>query len=147
MLKIANISDIPQLVYIENTMFSDDIYFKLTQEEFSKMLNKKSTILFTWLEEDNIVGYSLGIIVNKKHIWFNSLALLKQWQNTNIAKMLFDAIEEYAVQNNLETIILEIREDNKALLRRYKGFKYCQWKTIPNYYPDGCSAIRMLKKI
>jgi ribosomal protein S18 acetylase RimI-like enzyme len=42
---------------------------------------------------------------------------------------------------------LEVREDNKALRRRYKGFKYCEWKTILNYYPDGCSAIRMLKKL
>lgn len=147
MLKIATISDVPQLVYIENTMFGDDIYFKLSQEEFTKMLNKKSTVLFTWHENNTIVGYSLGIIVNKKHIWFNSLALLKQWQNTNIAKTLFDAIENYAIENKLETIILEIREDNKALLRRYKGFKYCQWKTISNYYPDGCNAIRMLKKL
>lgn len=147
MLLLANKDDIKQLVEIENKMFNDNLYFKLSEREFRIMLNKKSTVLFNWLEDNNIVGYSLGIIINKKHVWFNSLAVLKEWQSTNVAKNLFDAIENYAIKNDFETVILEIREDNKALLRRYKSFKYCLWKIIPNYYPDGCGAVRMLKKL
>ena len=147
MLSIASKNDIEQLMFIENSMFEDSIYFKLSFEEFFKLLNKKSTIVFTWIEDFKIVGYSLGVIINKKHIWFNSLAVLKEYQGTAVAKALFDAIENYALENSFETVILEVREDNKALRRRYKGFKYCEWKTILNYYPDGCSAIRMLKKL
>lgn len=147
MLKVATISDVSRLVEIENKMFNDNIYFKLSEKDFISLIKKRSTILYTWIEENKIVGYSLGIVVNKEHIWFNSLALLKEWQNSNIAKELFDAVENFAIDNKLKTVILEIREDNKALLRRYRGFKYCEWKTIHSYYPDGMNAIRMLKKL
>lgn len=146
MLRFATKNDIEQLVDLENEMFNDSIYFKLSKKEFIKMLNKKSTLLFVYLENEIIVGYSLGIIINKENIWFNSLAVKKEWQNTTIAKELFNSIENYAEEKHFRTIILEIREDNKALLRRYKGFKYCVWKVIKNYYPDNCSAIRMIKK-
>lgn len=147
MLRMATKKDIEQLVNLENKMFDDSIYFKLTANEFTKLINKQSTLLYNWIENDTIVGYSLGIVINKKNIWFNSLAVLKEFQSTSIAKTLFDAIESYAIENNFHTVILEIREDNKALLRRYKSFKYCEWKVIKNYYPDGCNAIRMLKKL
>lgn len=146
MLRFATKSDIEQLVDLENEMFNDSIYFKLSKKEFTKMLNKKSTLLFVYSENEIIVGYSLGIIINKENIWFNSLAVKKDWQNTSIAKELFNSIEIYAEEKNFRTIVLEIREDNKALLRRYKGFKYSVWKIIKSYYPDDCSAIRMIKK-
>lgn len=146
MLRLADINDLEELMSIENTMFDETYYYKLSQSELSKLLCKKSTILYVWEENYKIVGYSLGVLINNKNIWFNSLAVLKEWQSTDIAKKLFRAIEEFAIESKLDTIILEIRQDNKALLRRYKGFAYCEWKNIENYYPDGCAAIRMIKK-
>lgn len=147
MLRFATKNDIEQLVNLENEMFNDSIYFKLSEKEFIKILNKNSTLLFVYLENEIIVGYSLGIIINKENIWFNSLAVKKDWQNTSVAKELFNSIENYAKEKHFKSIILEIREDNKALLRRYKGFKYQEWIIIKNYYPDNCSAIRMIKNI
>lgn len=146
MIRLANENDLDELVKIENTMFDDKYYYKLSKQEIFKLLAKKSTIMYIWEIDFQIVGYALGIIVNKKNLWFNSLAVLKQWQSTNVAKELFKSIELYSSTNSFDSVILEIRNDNKALLRRYKGMGYCEWKQIPNYYPDGCSAIRMLKK-
>jgi len=147
MFKLANIHDVEQLIELENKMFDENKYFKLSKNEFKKLLNKKSTFLLTCCENDIIIGYALAIIINKKHLWFNSLAVAKEFQNTKVAKNLFDLVENYALENRLESIILEIRQDNKALLRRYTGFNYTQCKLVENYYPDGCSAIRMIKKI
>ncbi|KIM07956.1 MAG: hypothetical protein KU28_04575 [Sulfurovum sp. PC08-66] len=147
MLKLANINDIEQLVELENKMFDETKYFRLSKNEFLKLLNKKSTLLLVWIEDNIIIGYALAIIINKKHLWFNSLAVSKEFQSTKIAKELFDSIENYAIKGCFDSIILEIRQDNKALLRRYKGFKYSECQIIESYYPDGSNAIRMTKKI
>ncbi|MBD3800902.1 MAG: GNAT family N-acetyltransferase [Campylobacterales bacterium] len=147
MLRTATPNDLDALLAIENTMFDPAVYDRLCEQNFARLLNKSSSVLYVWEEDGSVVGYALGIVVARKHIWFNSLAVLKAWQSTEAAKRLFAAIEVYALTRPLETIILEIREDNRALLRRYTRMGYCEWKRIPGYYPDGSSAIRMLKKI
>jgi ribosomal protein S18 acetylase RimI-like enzyme len=147
MLRPAAPNDLGALLAIENAMFDPSVYDRLCEQNFARLLNKPSSVLYVWEEDGSVVGYALGIVVARKHIWFNSLAVLKAWQSTEAAKRLFAAIEVYALTHALETIILEIREDNRALLRRYTGMGYCEWKRIPGYYPDGSSAIRMLKKM
>jgi len=147
MLRRATPDDLDALLAIENAMFDAAVYDRLTEETLARLLRRQSSVIHVWEEDGSVVGYSLGIIVAKKHIWFNSLAVLKAYQSTEAAKRLFAAVEVYALSHDLETVILEIREDNRALLRRYKGFGYCEWKRIPGYYPDGSSAIRMTKKM
>jgi len=147
MLRLASPNDLDALLAIENAMFDPAIYDRLTEEALAKLLHKPSTALYVWEADGRIVGYALGIVVAKKRIWFNSLAVLKEYQSTEAAKQLFTAIELHARTHGLDTVILEIREDNRALFRRYKGMGYCEWKRITGYYPDGSSAIRMLKKM
>lgn len=50
MLSIASKNDIEQLMFIENSMFEDSIYFKLSFEEFSKLLNKKALLFLLGLK-------------------------------------------------------------------------------------------------
>ncbi|MDD2652246.1 MAG: N-acetyltransferase [Sulfurimonas sp.] len=146
MLRLANKSDIEAIYKIESMMFDESIYFKLSKKEIEKLLNKKSSYFYVYCDEKNIpIGYSLGIIINKKAIWFNSLAVLKEYQNSNVAKKLFDIIEVTSIDLKLDLIILEIRKDNKALFRRYKNMGYIIWKEIEHYYPDGCGAYRLIK--
>jgi len=146
MLRIATPNDLAPLLAVENAMFDPAVYDPLTEAVLKRLLRKPSTALYVWEAEGTVVGYALGIVVAKKHIWFNSLAVRREHQSTEAAKRLFAAIEVHALTHGLETVILEIREDNRALLRRYKGLGYCEWKRLPGYYPDGSGAIRMIKK-
>lgn len=147
MLRLAAPEDLDALLAIENAMFDPSVYDRLTEEALAKLLRKPSTALYVWEADGRVVGYALGIVVAKKRIWFNSLAVLREYQSTEAAKRLFAAVEVHALTHGLDTVILEIREDNRALLRRYKSMGYCEWKRLPGYYPDGSSAIRMLKKM
>ena len=71
-------------MFIEKSMFEDSIYFKLSFEEFSKLLKKKH-YCFTWIEDFKIVGYSLGVIINKNIFGFN-FGCFKEYQGTAAAK-------------------------------------------------------------
>jgi len=147
MLRLATPKDLHALLAVENAMFDPAVYDRLTEKSFERLLGKQSSVVYIWEDDGIVAGYALGIIIAKKHIWFNSLAVLKAWQSTEAAKRLFAAIEVHALTHNLATVILEIRDDNRALLRRYKGFGYDEWKRLPGYYPDGAGAIRMTKKM
>ncbi|MBN2894377.1 MAG: GNAT family N-acetyltransferase [Campylobacterales bacterium] len=146
MLRLATVDDAKAIYEIEKTMFDDNIYHKLSLKNIEVLLKKKSVYLYVYCNEINTpIGYSLGVVINKKSIWFNSLAVLKEFQTTNAAKLLFDQIESTCYHFNLNSVILEIRKDNKALLRRYKNLGYVIWKEIERYYPDQCGAYRMIK--
>lgn len=148
MIRQATKKDAEAIFNIEQTMFNESVYFKLSLREIKRLLNKPSTYFYIFCNNENIaVGYALGIIINKKAIWFNSLAVLKEYQNTFAAKLLFDKIESSCNNMNLSTVILEIRKDNKALLRRYSSIGYKIWKEIEAYYPDRCGAYRLTKCI
>lgn len=148
MIRLATKKDAEAIFNIEQTMFDESVYFKLSLREIKSLLNKPSTYFYIFCNSENIaVGYALGIIVNKQAIWFNSLAVLKEYQKTFAAKLLFDKIESSCYDMNLSAVILEIRKDNKALLRRYRSMGYEIWKEIEAYYPDGCGAYRLTKCI
>lgn len=148
MIRVATKDDVEAIYSIEIAMFDESTYVALTLDEIKKLLNKKSTYLYVYCDKKNIpIGYSLGININNSSIWFNSLAVLKEHQSTDAAKLLFQKIEATCTDLKFKSVILEIRKDNKALLRRYKNMGYEVWKEILNYYPDGCEALRMTKCI
>jgi len=146
MVRLATKYDLEAILNIENMMFDESIYFRLSRDDIKKLLNKNSTKFFLSLNNNNeVIGYALGIDINNRGIWFNSLAVLREYQTGEYAKELFNKIEESAKERNFQSVILEIRQDNKALLRRYKNMGYQIWKDIQNYYPDGVGAYRMFK--
>ncbi len=146
LIRLAQKDDLEAILNIENKMFDESIYFRLSRDDIKKLLNKNSTKFFLSLNDNNeIVGYALGIDVNNHAIWFNSLAVLREYQTGEYAKELFKKIEDSAKERNFDTVILEIRQDNKALFRRYKNMGYIIWKEIHNYYPDNVGAYRMFK--
>ncbi len=145
MINFATLDDIDELVSLENSMFDERKYFRLTYVEFLKLLKKPSTKLFVYKDGTKIAGYALGVVLDHKNMWFNSLAVLREYQQTTIAKELFEAVVNHALTHSFKGVVLEIRADNKALFRRYSHIGYSVFKDIKNYYPDGMSAIRMIK--
>lgn len=148
MIRFANTNDAKFILEIEEKMFDENIYTRLSLKQILTLINKPSSCFFVFCNDDDTpVGYALGIIINNNAMWFNSLAVLRDYQHTNGASILFNHIEEASITLNLKSIILEIRKDNKALMRRYTNMGYLLWKELKNYYPDSCSAYRLYKCI
>lgn len=95
-----------------------------------------------------VCGYALGFVKRgSPYVRFVSLAILPEHGGKGAGRLLFEAIEDFARQHRYRGVRLEIREDNTRLLDRYLGIGYSVFETVPDYYPDGAAAIRMVKDV
>lgn len=143
--KIADNSQLEAIDMLENSLFDIEKYDNISKTRIKNLLNKKSAKFFVALSDQEAVGYALALIVKNRFVWFYSLAVKKEFQQYGIAKELFSLVENLAQESREKKVVLEIRSDNRALERRYKNIGYCLFREDANFYPDGCSALRMLK--
>lgn len=140
-------TDVEGIFNVEKAMFEQNKYYLSSMSFYKRVLSKKNHKLFvakTNLGE--IVGVSY-FILSDKSVRFYSLAVLKGFQKYNIAKVLFDEIYSLAFKHKKDFLFLEIREDNKALMRNYTKSGFIHFKTLKNYYPDGVNGIRLYKRL
>jgi ribosomal protein S18 acetylase RimI-like enzyme len=144
--RLATADDVAGIMDVEKEMFDLCIYERMPSEEIIGWINDDTAKI--WICEDDgvIGGYALSIMLPNKKLWFASLAVIKKFQPMSAGKILFEKIELETILTNSECILLEIREDNKALKRRYTNMGYEYMETEEKYFPDGCGAYRMCKR-
>lgn len=147
-IRLAENSDADSLAIIESRCFNPVFYDSLlTAKKVRYIVNDGNGLLLVYYTNQKAVGYAQMNFHQRSNIGhFYSLAVVPECQNGQAAKSLFIAIEMIGRQLLLDGIKLEIREDNRALHRRYIRTGYMETSRSQNYYPDGCSAIHMLKK-
>lgn len=78
---------------------------------------------------------------------FSSLAVAREGQLLGVEKALFAWAERRVAQRGRAHLLLEIRADNAALLRRYTRRGYRVFRRVQRFYPDGTDAIKMIKAL
>jgi ribosomal protein S18 acetylase RimI-like enzyme len=142
-LRRAGPTDLDALVDIENTVFVRPAYEPMSRRQFRRHMDNPRADLIVCVRDGRIVGYALGLARAASHyLRFYSLAVAPEAQGGEIGRMLFEAIEAAAKKRGLG-VITEVRADNARLHRRYLGLGYVEFEHKPDYYPDGCAAIRM----
>ncbi|MCT8971582.1 GNAT family N-acetyltransferase [Microbaculum marinisediminis] len=142
-LRTAGPADLDALVEIENAVFVPPAYEPMSRRQFRWHISNPRAALIVCTRRGQVVGYALGLArAGSRYMRFYSLAVLSQAQGGEIGKRLFEAIETAARQRGLG-VITEVRADNTRLHRRYLGLGYTEFEHKPDYYPDGCAAIRM----
>ncbi len=66
-----------------------------------------------------------------------SLAIIKSQWNKGIGSMLMEKLIEYARQNDIEIIQLEVRSDNENAIHVYEKYGFRRIGTIPAYFKIG----------
>jgi len=146
---IATKENIKDIINIEHICFNPIYYDSLlTESSIKYIITAGNSLLIINKFGEKIAGYA-QISFNKSlpSARFYSLAVLPEFQGKAAANLLFRSVERISQIIGANAILLEIREDNKALRYRYTKIGYVQYKVIKNYYPDGCSAIKMRKKL
>lgn len=142
-LRPARPADLDALVAIENAVFVPPAYEPMSRRQFRRHIGNPRAALFVIARERRPVGYALGLArAGGRHMRFYSLAALPEVQGGDIGRRLFQAIESAARKRGLG-VITEVRADNRRLHERYLGLGYVEFERKPDYYPDGCAAIRM----
>jgi ribosomal protein S18 acetylase RimI-like enzyme len=150
-LRKAKISDIPQLIYVENACFT---YDQLSRRNFHWMIKKAHSVFLVLEYENKVIGYGLVLINRGTSLArLYSICTLKDYQGFGLASRLIAELEEKACHDeDCAYLRLEVKEDNKSAISLYEKLDYHKFTEKENYYDDGKTAlcyekrIRILKK-
>ncbi|MDY0328415.1 MAG: N-acetyltransferase [Arcobacteraceae bacterium] len=138
MIRLATKKDIPNLLEIEYSVFSE-FDFRLSKENFTYHQNKNHIYLVC--EEDVICGYIL-FLEYKNSLRIYSIAIKNEYSKKGYGTMLMEFLINLAKQKT-KNLILEVKDDNQKAINLYKKLGFIVQKTLYKYYLDGKDGIKM----
>jgi ribosomal-protein-alanine acetyltransferase len=95
-------------------------------------------------EDDQLVGFAIGWnVLAELHVL--QVAVRPTARRAGLGRKLMIALHEAA--RGAEAAWLEVRLDNMAAIHLYEGLSYAAVARRPRYYPDGCDAVVMRRKL
>jgi glutathione synthase/RimK-type ligase-like ATP-grasp enzyme/ribosomal protein S18 acetylase RimI-like enzyme len=86
---------------------------------------------------------SLVVFKYKHTLRIYSIAIMPEYQNKGVGDYLIKYAKEYAVQNNFERVLLEVRANNHKLIGWYKQRGFQSLDLHKDYYRQGEDALKM----
>lgn len=114
---------------LEQQCFSHPWSLKSLEEE----LNNETSLFFTAVENDAVVGYiGMSVVVDEGYIF--NVAVDKDFRKKGIGSALVETLVTYAKKNNLCFLTLEVRESNENARSLYEKFGFIKVGERKNYY-------------
>jgi len=137
--------DLDALADLETAVFRPPAYEPMSRRQFRHHIHSPRADLLVCHRSGTVCGYALGLTrAGSRYLRFYSLAVSPDAQGGDLGRRLFAAMEAAARARGLG-VITEVRADNTRLHQRYLSLGYSEFERKPDYYPDGCAAIRMKK--
>lgn len=121
-----------------------DVIKKIEEEQNIDIISKKnilmdlkrnSVIYYTLKLDNNIVGYvAFSYILEEMDI--HSIVISNYQKKKGYASLLLNYVFNFAKDNNIRKIFLEVRKSNTSAINLYKKFGFTYITTRKNYYPD-----------
>jgi ribosomal-protein-alanine N-acetyltransferase len=145
MIREATPQDLDALLDMEQAAFNRDA-FRLGQLRYLLTRAKATTFI---LEDD---GRILGSAVmlwrkNSRSGRLYSIAIYPAFQGQGWGSQLLQACEAAAIRRGCASLSLEVRADNQQAIVFYQRRGYQISKSLPGYYSDGTSGLRMVKQL
>jgi len=142
-MRPAHSGDLAALIRIEDDVFQSD---RISRRSFRRFLEPGGARLIVAENKDGICGYALLLIRRGTALArLYSLAVAPEYAGRGIGRRLLTAAEEAAFEAERIVLRLEVRADNQSALQLYKTSGYRDCGIVPDYYEDGCTAVRMQK--
>ncbi len=123
------VSDIPEVITIENESFSTP----WTEASFFSEINNPGSICRVALSGDSLIGYvCASCILDEEHIL--NLAVRPDYRRKGIGKMLALAILKELRTRGCKRISLEVRVSNIAAIRLYESIGFRMLGLRRGYY-------------
>ena len=128
----ATINDLDTITEIESESFSNPWPRQAIQSELSNLPWSCSKII---TYNNIIAGYMIyWIIENEYHL--QKIAVKPYLRRKGLAGKMISHLKAEASKNNIQMILLELRQTNKAALKLYSGLGFKQQGIRKKYYSD-----------
>jgi ribosomal protein S18 acetylase RimI-like enzyme len=145
-LRVASLSDLPALCQLEERVFQVD---RLSRRSFRRFLQHSQAIFWVAESPDSeLMAYALVVVQKGTRLSrLYSLAVYSSCRGIGIAKALLTKVEDVAREKKRLYMRLEVAENNLGARQLYKSLGYLPFDTVPDYYEDHSTAVRMHKQI
>lgn len=141
----ATLDDLPQLVKLENSLFTGD---RLSGRQFRYMLTRANSAVIKAELSNNVIGYMLLLKrKNSCNLRIYSIGVDATARKLGIARSLLCYAEQAAVEHRRPLLTLEVCEHNRPAVQLYESAGFSLYGRKTDYYEDGCSALLFDKKI
>jgi ribosomal-protein-alanine N-acetyltransferase len=146
-LTAAQISDIPELTQLEQTVFApaDGI---ITKQQFRYHIQKGKNLLLVAKQIDSphkIIGYILVLIYTKSARIY-SLAVNPEHQGQRVGRAMLQASLTQILAKEISNVHLEFRKENTSAQKLYSSLGFTITGTRRNYYGKQQDAVLMTWK-
>jgi ribosomal protein S18 acetylase RimI-like enzyme len=143
MIRAAKLSDVDELVRLENLCFQTD---RLSRRSFRYMLTKAHAVTLIDEHAGEARGYVLVLFNEGTSLArLYSIAVDGKHRGKGIAQNLVEAAEAASLEQDCAYMRLEIRRDNPASIGLFNKMGYRQFGTYSDYYEDHMEALRFQK--
>ena len=145
LIRNAQLSDLNQLVALENACFDTD---RLSRRSFKHWITTEHRALLVAEVETAVVAYILIIYhPGTRLARIYSIAVALQHRGLGVARLLMAAGEQAANDNGRLYLRLEVSVDNLAAIKLYVAQGYQKFGIYRDYYQDHKDALRFQKRI
>ena len=137
-----NCDDLDHVLNIENRVYS----LKWTKSNFEYEINDNEfSRLYVLIIDDIIIGYA-GVHIIFETASITTIAIDTAYQAKGYSKLLMDHIINEAIDNNCESIALEVRVSNTKAIKLYEKYGFVYINIRYNYYSDNNEAAYIMMK-
>ncbi len=127
-IRIANEKDIPQIANIESLNFSMP-----WSENSVKESMERDTVFFIAEKENNIIGY-MGLTCILDEGYVTNVAVNESYRKSGAGTLLMNKAIDYAKDNGLSFISLEVRASNENAISLYTRLSFENAGLRKNFY-------------
>lgn len=123
-------TDAPVIMQIEGQCFTDEHW---SEKQILQQLNKTHAINLGIKVHDALVGYVLvGWVLDEAELY--QIALLPEYRGGGRAQKLLAQLCQQLQLENIQRLLLEVREHNVSAIRLYESFGFIQDGRRKGYY-------------
>jgi ribosomal-protein-alanine N-acetyltransferase len=116
------------------------------REFFESELRAEGRFNLVVFHRDDLLGYVFAMwFLDEMHI--NKIAVAEIERRRGVATRLMDGCFEFARNNSIQTLSLEVRKSNRGAQKFYEHLQFRAAYVRPRYYPDGEAAVVMTRSL
>lgn len=135
-----NLSDLESIKNNLQTDFDEFWNYNVFAEELKNQYSK----YFCAVEENDILGFA-GVWQSIDVMHITNIVVRKDMRGKHIGKVLLEKLIEYSKVPEIESITLEVHEDNTVAQELYKKYNFKPVGLRKNYYKDKNAIILTLQ--
>lgn len=137
--------DIPQIVEIERESMRPPWSAEAFRAEFGKRTTRFWVVTDNETDEKVLAYIVFSLPAEQAHI--QTFAVRPDMRGKGIAKYLLRQVIAFAMREEAESIVLEVRKSNQAAVQLYQSMGFIVIHTMPRFYPDGEDGYSMIFQV